>query len=145
MPTLEKALEIACHAHAGQLDKANEPYILHVMRVVLGVKSPKARRVAAVHDVREDCKDAKIIAALVHELDDEERTALSAITRRDGETYRNYILRVAANQIATEVKLADLYDNLDRSRISNPTEKDEARWRKYEEARSVLISLQSQR
>ena len=29
------------------------------------------------------------------------------------------------------VKLADLLDNMDRSRIPNPTERDQQRWAKY--------------
>jgi len=41
MATLERALEIALAAHAGQLDKAGQPYILHPIRVMLSA-GPKA-------------------------------------------------------------------------------------------------------
>ena len=37
MSTLEKAIELAARAHAGQLDKAGLPYILHPLRVMLAV------------------------------------------------------------------------------------------------------------
>ena len=40
--------------------------------------------------------------------------ALDAITRRDGEAYADYIERVALNAAATDVKIADLRDNLSR-------------------------------
>lgn len=35
MSTLERAIAIAAAAHAGQLDKAGRPYILHPLRVKL--------------------------------------------------------------------------------------------------------------
>lgn len=34
MSTLERAIEIAAKAHAGQVDKAGEVYILHPLRVM---------------------------------------------------------------------------------------------------------------
>jgi (p)ppGpp synthase/HD superfamily hydrolase len=43
MPTLERAIEIAAKAHAGQVDKAGEPYILHPIRVMLGVSGLEAK------------------------------------------------------------------------------------------------------
>lgn len=39
MSTIEKALQIAAAAHAGQTDKAGEPYILHPIRVMLAFNS----------------------------------------------------------------------------------------------------------
>jgi (p)ppGpp synthase/HD superfamily hydrolase len=36
---LERAIAIAAEAHAGQRDKAGAPYVLHALRVMLGVKS----------------------------------------------------------------------------------------------------------
>jgi GTP diphosphokinase / guanosine-3',5'-bis(diphosphate) 3'-diphosphatase len=32
MATLERAIKIAAHAHAGQTDKAGQPYILRPLR-----------------------------------------------------------------------------------------------------------------
>ena len=76
MPTLEKALELAAIHHAGQIDKAGEPYILHVLRVMHAVEGIKAKTVAAMHDLLEDTKvteqdlrdagfDAEIIDAVL--------------------------------------------------------------------------------
>ena len=45
-----------------------------------------------------------------------------------------YIGRVCENPLAAKVKRADLMDNMDISRIPNPTEKDEMRLKKYEAA-----------
>jgi (p)ppGpp synthase/HD superfamily hydrolase len=39
MTTLEKAIFIAVKAHQGQKDKADDPYILHPLRVMLRMAS----------------------------------------------------------------------------------------------------------
>ena len=38
MATLERAIAIAAAAHAGQVDKAQAPYILHPLRVMLRIE-----------------------------------------------------------------------------------------------------------
>ena len=60
--------------------------------------------------------------------------AVEALTKREGEDYEAFIRRVAPNPIAREVKLADLRDNSDLSRIADPTERDRERVRKYQRA-----------
>ena len=54
MADLERALQIAVQAHAGQKDKNGEPYIFHLIRVMARCTSPDARIVALLHDVVED-------------------------------------------------------------------------------------------
>src|SRR5262245_24520478 len=51
--SLERAIEIATEAHRGQVDKANEPYILHSMRVMDQVDSLDQKIVGILHDVVE--------------------------------------------------------------------------------------------
>ena len=43
MATLERAIELAAKAHAGQVDKAGQPYILHPLRLMLAVRTPHER------------------------------------------------------------------------------------------------------
>jgi (p)ppGpp synthase/HD superfamily hydrolase len=52
---LERAIAIAAEAHAGQVDKAGAPYVLHPLRMMLGMSSNDERIVAVLHDVCEDC------------------------------------------------------------------------------------------
>ncbi len=77
--------------------------------------NPTTRRDEAVvgllHDVVEDT-EITLEELIGHGLDNRQHEALEAITRRDGEPYFNYIERVSHNQIATRVKVADLFDNL---------------------------------
>jgi hypothetical protein len=67
--------------------------------------------------------------------------AVAALTKREGEDYEAFIRRVAPIPIAREVKLADLRDNADLSRIADPTEKDRMGIEKYRRAIEYLQSL----
>lgn len=139
MPTLERAIEIAVRAHAGQVDKARQPYILHPLRVMFAVKSLHERMAAVLHDVVEDTTIT---------LDDlrsegfptEVLEAIRALTKTKGEARIAAAQRAAENPIARVVKLADVMDNMDLSRISRPTEEDYARIKVYEQVRELLLS-----
>ena len=49
-------------------------------------------------------------------------------------------MRAVRNPIARKVKLADLADNMDMSRIPHPTASDHARLREYENVRKLLLN-----
>ena len=51
---LNKAIEIAAKAHAGQVDKGGRPYILHPLRVMLHCEGETGKICAVLHDVIED-------------------------------------------------------------------------------------------
>lgn len=57
--------------------------------------------------------------------------ALNALTKLPGEPYGDFITRVALNPLASKIKVADMRDNMDLSRIPSPTDKDRARVEKY--------------
>jgi uncharacterized membrane protein YebE (DUF533 family) len=69
---------------------------------------------------------------------------VSALTKNiingSEEPYEEFIRRAAQNPIARLVKLADLEDNMDLSRIAQPTEKDRRRVEKYRAAKLVIES-----
>ena len=54
MATLEQAISLAAKQHEGQVDKANAPYILHPLRVMLNVPTIEHKIVAVLHDILED-------------------------------------------------------------------------------------------
>lgn len=139
MATLERAIQIAAEAHAGQTDKAGEPYILHPLRVMLRVRTEDERIAAVLHDVVEDTP-----MTLENLVADGFRPsvieAIEALTKRPGETRLTAAARAAQNVIAREVKLADNAENMDIGRIENPTEKDYARIEEYKEVRAVLLA-----
>ncbi|MFL0195222.1 GTP pyrophosphokinase [Clostridium sp. WILCCON 0269] len=130
---LNKAIQIAVKAHEGQVDKGENPYILHPLRVMLSCNSEIERICAVLHDVVEDTS-VTLEDIRKEGFPDEIVNALDCLTRRRGESYEDFIERVLKNKIACNVKLADLSDNMDLTRISNPTDKDEKRIKKYRKA-----------
>lgn len=138
MSTIENAIIIATNVHAGQIDKGGNPYILHPLRVMLAVKGSDEMMAAVLHDVLED-SEMKASDLMAFMFSNAVIDAVVALTRNDGESYSDFISRVAKNEIATAVKIADLTDNLDLSRIKEPTKQDIERHRKYVAARAELI------
>jgi guanosine-3',5'-bis(diphosphate) 3'-pyrophosphohydrolase len=142
MATLEKAIEIAARAHTGQVDKAGQPYILHPIQVMLRVQGEDARIAAVLHDVVED-SEVTIDDLRVDGFSSVVLEAVAALTKQKGETRIEAAFRAAENKIARIVKLADNAENMDLSRIPNPTEKDHRRMKEYEKVREILLGASS--
>lgn len=140
MSTLERAIAIAAQAHAGQTDKAGAPYVLHPLRLMMRLASTEERIVAVLHDVVED-STVTFVELEKEGFAIEILEALKSVTRQAEESYDEFVLRAAANPIGRRVKLADLEDNCDLSRLSAPTERDHARIEKYQRAIETIRSL----
>ena len=141
MPTIERAIEIAANAHAGQRDKAGQPYIFHPLRVMFRVDGEHEQMAAVLHDVVEDT--SVTLDNLAQEgFPSEVLRAIAALTKLPGETRLEAAARAAADPVARKVKLADNAENMDLSRIPNPTDKDYARCREYEEVRALLLAAE---
>lgn len=142
MSTLERAIEIAARAHGGKLDKAGAPYILHPLRVMLRLATTVERIVAVLHDVVEDSE-----VSLQHLIDegfsDTVVEAIDAVTKLPGEAYEDFMRRASLNPIGRRVKLVDLEDNSNLSRIPNPTERDYERLARYHRAIATIRSVAS--
>ena len=135
---LEKAIEIAVEAHRGQIDKAGKIYILHPLRVMLRGKTETEMVIGVLHDTVEDTPVTLDMLRL-EGFSEEVLSALSCITKKQGEDYGDFIGRVLTNPLATQVKLYDIEDNLNRDRIPYPTPKDEARFKKYEKYHKIIL------
>lgn len=107
---------LATFAHRGQVDKSGEPYIDHPRRVADRMPGPSLQAVAWLHDVVEDT-DISLVQVALH-FRPEVVDAVDALTHRAEEPREAYYRRVAANDIAYEVKLADLADNTDPNRMA---------------------------
>jgi (p)ppGpp synthase/HD superfamily hydrolase len=143
MSTLERAIAIAAQGHAGVTDKSGAPYILHPLRMMLALASPDERIVAVLHDVCEDCEGWTLARLSGEGFAPHIIAALDSVTKRDGEDYDAFALRAAANPIGRRVKLADLADNCDLSRISAPTERDFARIERYRRAIRMIEAMEA--
>jgi hypothetical protein len=116
MATVEKAVEMASKAHAGVKDKQGEPYLLHPIRVMMGVEGEAAQIVAMLHDVVEDT-DVTLDDIRNDGFSDEVIEALTLVTHQKDQPYADYVIACRANEVAWQVKLSDLRDNTSLSRL----------------------------
>lgn len=138
MATLERAIALAVEAHAGARDKAGQPYILHPLRVMFRLEGNAERIVAVLHDVVEDTgRTPEDLRALG--FSEEVLAALACVTKREGESYDDFVTRAMSNPIAKRVKLADIEDNLDVRRLAAVAEKDGERINRYLKARRRIL------
>ena len=112
---LEKAIEIAARAHRGQIDKAGDPYILHVLRVMLRMTDETGMVAGVLHDIIEDTPwTAADLAA--EGFPPEVVRVIQLLSRNEGESYEDFISRLAPDPLARSIKIADLEDNMDPRR-----------------------------
>jgi len=137
---LDKAIHIATKAHGGQMDKGGQPYILHPLRVMFMRRNETERICAVLHDVIED-SNISIEYLREEGFSEEILSTLEALTKRENESYDDFINRVIENKTACNVKLADLCDNMDLSRIINPTQEDYQRVEKYRKAADRIFEV----
>lgn len=139
MADLERALQIAVQAHAGQKDKAGAAYIFHPVRVMGRCTTPDAKIAALLHDVVEDT-DITFKQLEAEGFSAEVMAAVRLMTHAPEVSYDDYITQIMANPIAVEVKIADLEDNSDIRRLTEITDKTVERLRKYLKAHQRLTA-----
>lgn len=138
MTLLSRAISIATQAHESMRDRGGMPYILHPLRLMMNASSTEEKIVAVLHDVIEDTsvtildlKDEGFPHDLLH--------ALNLLTHRKEVPYTKYIEEIAVNPIARAVKLLDLKDNLDLTRLTIGRDRDVDRIVKYQNAYQKLM------
>lgn len=150
---LQRAIEIAVEAHKGQLDKGGNLYVLHPLRVMMSLDTEDEKIVGVLHDVVEDCEgwtwerlrsegfSDTIIEALksVSKEPEEEHEFRILPEQNKLKHYLQFIQRAKKNDIGRRVKIADMKDNLDISRLKSITEKDKNRIERYKRALSEIM------
>lgn len=135
-----RAMQVAYSAHHGQTDISGVPYIFHPYHVAEQMTDEYAVCAALLHDVVEDTDVT--LADLEKEFPREVTEAVRLLTHEEGTDYRDYILAIKENELARNVKLADLSHNRDKSRIIGicdvPAEKIAHRDEKYALALKLL-------
>ena len=137
---LDRAIELAKQHHEGQTNKAGKPYIEHPLRVMNQVESEEEKIVAVLHDIVEDT-DISLDDLRSEGFSEEVVSAVECLTKQDGENYDSYIERISFNPLAVKIKLADLEDNRDLTRLPQVTDKDLERLEKYDKALEKLTRL----
>ena len=135
---LEKAIQIAVEAHAGVKDKGGKAYILHPISVMMRCETDEEKIVAILHDVVEDT-DWTFAALREEGFSETVIEALETVTKySEEEDYDEFIRRSLKNEIGRKVKIADLHENLDVTRIGELYPKDIERINKYKRALKTL-------
>ncbi|NLG25924.1 MAG: bifunctional (p)ppGpp synthetase/guanosine-3',5'-bis(diphosphate) 3'-pyrophosphohydrolase [Clostridiales bacterium] len=124
--------------HAGQYDKAGQPYHLHPEAVAAMCADEEAKVVALLHDVVEDTSATP--DALAAAFSPEIAGHVCTLTHAKDEDYFAYIRRVKRDPVAAKVKAADLRHNLDLTRLPAVGLADVLRAGKYVEALKILLS-----
>ncbi len=137
---LNKAIQIADIAHAGQTDRYGAPYIGHVLRVSNLGKTLDEKIVGALHDVVEDCPEYDFDYLRSQGFPEYIVFAVKCVTKlSDDENYDDFVKRTEKSPLSVAVKLNDLTDNMDLRRFTRPiSEKDAKRLNKYLKAYRYL-------
>lgn len=131
---LEIAICIAAEAHKGQVDKNGMPYILHPLAVMMKVGTLELKVIAVLHDTIEDTYVTPDYL-LENGIPEKIVEVVELLTKKDDETYEEYLRKVKQNPLAKAVKLADLAHNTDPERASGLNEE---RRKKYELAKKIM-------
>jgi hypothetical protein len=132
---LGMAISLAAQAFAERYDKQGKPYILHCLRVMDAIKDDVELQVVAVlHDIIEDTEWDLIGLATKLILTTRQQISLAALTHDPNDSYDDYIRGVAVNPGARRIKLADLVDNSNITRLKGLRKKDFERLEKYHRA-----------
>lgn len=152
---LDKAISFASMAHYKQIRWDGQPYIMHCIRVMLGVlpsegSTPNEMNyrcaiVAILHDVIEDTEYSLHYVTNILDLPGDIEKALDKITKtfiKNGKTktksWDDYINDILDNKIAKRVKLADLHDNMN---IKGPPKQRPINIKRLEKYRRAYYAL----
>lgn len=112
---IDQALLLTASRFEGIVDEDGQPYMLHCLRVMLSFTDPTLQIVGLMHDLIEDTPTTlDELTKLGFGADIVE--AIGLLTRTSEINYVDYIVRLKPNEIARQVKLADLRDNSDVGR-----------------------------
>jgi (p)ppGpp synthase/HD superfamily hydrolase len=131
MNKLALAISITAKAFENVLDKGGQPYVLHCLRVMNNVQGDECVKCASVmHDLIEDTAwTFQELTALG--FSDKTIGLLHLLTHQKETPYEDYIKAISVSKEATEIKLRDLEDNCNITRIKGLRKKDFDRIEKY--------------
>jgi (p)ppGpp synthase/HD superfamily hydrolase len=135
---MELAFQIAKIAFKDKVDKGGKLYFEHLLRVAKPFEQePHLYIIGILHDLLEDCPEwtEKALSCL---FDKNIVDAIVLLTKLPNEDYFQRIDKINESSWATKVKLSDLKDNMDITRLKNLTEKDFKRLQKYLTAYKTL-------
>lgn len=139
---LETAIKIVTEAFKEKKDKAGKPYIEHLERVrsKLSEENEEVQTIATLHDILEDCPEwnkDKLLELFPSRV----VKAVECLTHKKGQSYEDYISQVMTNELSIVVKIEDLKDNMDFTRLADIGNSDIKRLKKYHSAYKRLVGI----
>ncbi len=114
--TIDDALDLVVRYFRGISDKDGEPYVMHCIRVMMGVNGLHAQQVALMHDLVEDTQ-VTFDDLRQRGFADEVVQAIELVTHQPDVSYAEYVVRLKENELARQVKISDLRDNSSLDRV----------------------------
>jgi (p)ppGpp synthase/HD superfamily hydrolase len=147
MSVLGKAIRIAAQSHEKQTDRGGNAYILHPIRIMMRLRTTdeEIMSMAILHDVIEDDPEWTIERLRAEGFSERVCAGLQCLTHPKDEPYEEYIKRIATNADAVDVKLEDIRDNSDITRLKGLRQKDFERIEKYHRAYLFLLKVKAAR
>lgn len=148
MQAEEKLIEVLIEKFRDKTDKGGKPYIEHIFRVAeeAEVIQVGSYLTGLLHDVLEDT-DLTADDLYLLGVGNAVINRVTALTKNHDECYGTYINRIKKyakkynDKIILAVKIADLNDNLNISRLKNIQDRDFIRLKRYFFARQSLLNI----
>lgn len=146
MKNLALAIAITSEAFKNTLDKGGHPYILHCIRVMMNTEGDECVKCAAMmHDLVEDTDETSPINytfELLQELGFSDKTIglLKLLTHDRVIPYMEYIKTLSISDGAKRIKIKDIEDNSNITRLKGVRDEDFERLKKYSIAYLYLNS-----
>ena len=159
-PVVKAAALLARRLHEGQKDKGGHDYFAsHLTAVAKAGSGWKEHVVGFLHDAAEDTNHTveEVISALKAELAEQPQVpgavvpsdadwaeiadALGTMNHFTAPGREEYIARFRGHPLAIKVKLHDMANNMDMSRIPSPTQRDLDRLERYKKEFVLLKGM----
>lgn len=127
-------------------DKGGNPYVTHLLSVQgffmnkYGFMDCDCLVACVLHDILEDTDTTEQELLDVEYVTERVVELVKILTRQKYETYMEYIRRVAVDEDARRIKLCDLLDNMDITRLSSFSIEDFSLLKRYWDAWNFLNS-----
>lgn len=112
MSMIEQAKDLSHKTHKGQFDENGQAYFDYLESIADACFFDEMKAVAYLQDAVEKSEGTVSIIEIRQKFGDEIGDAVDSITRRCGEAYRDYLLRLKQNPLALGVMLKNSRNKL---------------------------------
>lgn len=131
------AFNLAARHFTGKVDRGGHSILEHLIRVTARLSTIDEKIVALLHEIFEDT-DLTRSDLLAYGIEGYLIDAIESLTRAKGESRIEVARRTKKNVIGRSVKIADVLENMDITRLKKITVKDLDRLAEYVQVHKLL-------